>query len=194
MAKKNVAVARTPLADSGTLELPGYRQAEAPPCAKIIIRGDSGDEAFISAIQKATAATLPVQPNTTAAQQENLLLWLGPDEWMLQAPDKKRAKTIQSLQKAVAGQHAAIIDISDYHTIIRLSGEKAPAVLSHGCPLDLRPAIFPVNQCAQSRFRNAAILLHKTDEEPAFNVLIRRSFADYLWRYLSTVAKTDANG
>ena len=43
--------------------------------------------------------------------------------------------------------------------------------------------------CAQSHLAKAAITLHQTDDGPAFDLYTRRSFADYLWRWLEDAAR-----
>jgi sarcosine oxidase subunit gamma len=62
-------------------------------------------------------------------------------------------------------------------------------VLSRGCPLDLDSAIFPVGTCAQSHFFKAGVILNRTGEE-SFDVVIRRSFADYFCRVLLDAAES----
>ena len=189
MAKRKiVSVPRSPLADAAPLQHAAAKQEVPAPLAKIILRGRGEDEAFLAAVKTALAPNVPTTPNsTTKVDKDSRLLWLGPDEWLLWTADGKRQKTIDALQKAVEGQHAAVVDVSDYYTVIRLSGKGAADILSHGCPLDLRDNAFPVGSCAQSHFRNAGILLYR--HEDGYDVQIRWSFAQYLWDYFAEVGK-----
>ncbi len=61
-------------------------------------------------------------------------------------------------------------------------------LLAKGCPLDLHPRVFDVGQCAQSHLAKAPILIRQLDREPAFEIVVRRSFADYLWVWLEDAA------
>src|SRR3546814_17729672 len=64
--------------------------------------------------------------------------------------------------------------------------------------LDLHPRAFgggPHNgqgHCAQSHLSHAAITLHQVSDDagqgPAFHLYVRRSFSDYLWRWLAAAA------
>ena len=61
-------------------------------------------------------------------------------------------------------------------------------LLAKGCPLDLHPRAFDVGQCAQSHLAKAPILIRQLDREPSFEIVVRRSFADYFWLWLEDAA------
>jgi sarcosine oxidase, subunit gamma len=61
-------------------------------------------------------------------------------------------------------------------------------VLAKGCPIDLHPRAFSIGQCAQSRLAKAPILIGQIENQPFFELIFRRSFADYLWTWLETAA------
>ena len=67
---------------------------------------------------------------------------------------------------------------------LQISGRDAAVLLCKGCTLDLHPEVFAVGHCAQSGLAKAGILLAKTEEKPVFDLFVRRSFADYLARWL----------
>ncbi len=154
--------------------------------ALINLRGRADCEPFAAAVRDALGAPLPVAPNTTAAAGGRRIFWLGPDEWLVRAPETMRGEIFTALQKtrAAAEGHAAVVDVSDYYTIIRIAGARARDALAAGCPLDLHPQQFAVGQCAQSRFARAAILLWHSSDAPEFELQVRWSFAEYLWEYL----------
>lgn len=190
MARTIVAVTRSPLGERAEIKSAHYQQQEIAPLAKIIIRGQGGDET--GAVREVLGAEPPQTPNTVVrVGQSGQLLWLGPEEWLLWQASEQREKTLNALQSGFAGIHAAAVDVSDYYTIIRVSGSAVNAVLAHGCPLDLRERAFPVGQCAQSHYRQAAILLYRTGTD-SYDAQIRWSFAEYVWDYFATVAKTIA--
>lgn len=187
MARKTKAIAQSPLAGFDAIERDDYQQREIFPLGKLIIRGKGDNSAFVSAAEDALGAALPLTPNSaTAISDSSTALWLGPEEWLLWANDRQFDKKFKTLQEGLSSHHAAVIDVSDYYTIIRIGGDKAAQVLAHGCPLDMRDKRFTVNSCAQSHYRNAGILLYR--RKNGYDVQVRWSFAQYLWEYFAKVS------
>ena len=121
-----------------------------------------------------------MEPNTTAENGDLAALWLGPDEWLvLTAPDSA-ASTKEVLRDALSGRFAAVTDVSGGQTVISLIGRHARDVLAKGCTLDLHPRAFGVGQCAQSHLAKALVTIRQVGDEPSFEVIVRRSFAEYL--------------
>ncbi len=89
------------------------------------------------------------------------------------------------LEAALAGQHAAINDISGGQAAFRLRGPEARTMLSKGCTLDLHPQEFAPGQCARTGLARATVLLACIDEAPTFTLIVGRSLADYLCRWLA---------
>lgn len=183
MTNKLSAVAHSPLDGVAVVTAADYRQQEAAFQTKLILRGHADDTAFADAVKKTLAATLPTAGRTTKTANRETLLWLGPNEWLLWTSAQKQAARLTALQTAFAELHAAVVDVSDYYTIFRLEGGRVPDILAHGCPLDISG--LRTGDCTQSRFRNAPILLHQTDNKPSYRLQVRWSFADYLWHYLA---------
>ena len=72
-----------------------------------------------------------------------------------------------------------------------LEGSAARKILAKGCTLDLHPSVFPVGACAQSGLAKASVVLGLLGEAPTFMIVVRRSYSDYLCRWLSN-AGSDA--
>ena len=157
---------------------------ERPFLELTLVRGDGTSAAFRDAIRAATGAELPLAPNTVAASADYQVFWLGPDEWLLQSARPRVPDMERTLRAALAGQFAAVTDVSSGYTVLWLAGSKARAVLQKGCPLDLHPRVFRSGQCAQSHFFKADILLHPV-ADGAWELVVRRSFADYAARILT---------
>ena len=148
------------------------------------IRGNPSDQQFLDAVEGATGVGLPLEPNTTAENGDLAALWLGPDEWLvLTAPDSA-ASTSEALRDALAGRFAAVTDVSGGQTVISLRGRHARDVLAKGCTLDLHPRAFGVGQCAQSHLAKALVTIRQVGDEPSFEVIVRRSFGEYLALWL----------
>lgn len=148
------------------------------------LRGDSGDEAFQSGVEKAVGARVPVAPNTVARAGDRAIVWLGPDEWLVVSAPEAREGVGERLEEALSGLHVAVNDVSSGQTIIRLRGPGARDVLSKGCPVDFHPRAFGVGRCAQSHVGKSNALIIQVDDRPTYDIIVRRSFADYLARWL----------
>jgi sarcosine oxidase subunit gamma len=165
----------------------GVTVGEIAHRAVINIRGDAGDLVFSSAVKAATGVDLPVA-NTVGMGDDIRILWLGPDEWWVVSSDAKRAELVERLRQSFAGQHTAVIDVSESRTVITLAGPAARDVLARGISLDLHPRAFGPGQCAQTGMAKANIVLRQIDNQPTYEIYILKSFADYLWRWIGLVA------
>lgn len=126
---------------------------------------------------------LPVEPNTYARDGDLLVLWLGPDEWLVIAPPDSDG--LEEQLRAALPPGGAVIDVSAQRTTFRLSGPAVRDVLARGCALDLHPRAF-TGCCAQTMVaRTQAILVEEAGE---FLVLVRSSFAAYLGEWLLDAA------
>jgi sarcosine oxidase subunit gamma len=159
--------------DRGDIQL-----AEHADVGKVILRGDSEDAAFLAAVRDAVE-TLPLSA-----------LWLSPDEWMLTCAGGSEANVSNALSSALTSQHAAVVDVTDSRTVLRLSGLRARDVLAKGCALDLHRRSFALGDVAQTMLAKAAVILHQSADDgeesgPVFDIYVPRSFADYLWSWLA---------
>jgi sarcosine oxidase subunit gamma len=153
------------------------------------LRGDSGNTAFVSAVQTATGLDIPVQANRFTVAGDRACLWLGPNEWLILGPDGQAADLIRELRAALAGQHAAVIDVSESRTTILVQGPSARDLLQKGIPLDLHPREFQSSHCAQSHIAGANITLRQLDDAPTYEVFVLNSFAEHLWLWLESAAR-----
>ena len=152
--------------------------------AKVNLRGDPADEAFVKGAKAALKFFPPTRPNTVEGKRERYALWLGPDEWLVIGQPGAETKLVADLAKALAGVVAAVTDVSEGRTVIRLHGPGVRDLLAKGCSLDLHPRVFGPGRCAQTRLAKANVILHQQDNAPTFDVYVERSFADYLWHWL----------
>lgn len=158
-------------------------------CGHVNLRGDPADPAFLAAARGVLGFELPLDANTVESGQGCSVLWLGPNEWLIVVPGEREAATARNLRKALEGLFFAVTEVSGGQTIIALRGKKVRDLLAKGCSLDLHPRTFGPGQCAQSHLAKAPILLHQIDDAPTFELIARRSFADYLWLWLEDAAE-----
>lgn len=176
------------LRDAPRDEDPGVTIRIVGDTGLVNLRGDVEDEAFAGAVRGILGNPLPVTPNTFSAEPYRTY-WLGPDEWLVATPAGDGPAICSQLEEALAGAHAAINDVSAGNVPMRLGGPAAREVLAAGCPLDLHPKAFAPGQCAQTGLAKAGVLLALLDDTPEFELVVRRSFADYLARWLAHAAR-----
>jgi len=161
---------------------------ERPFLGHINLRGDAGDARFIAAVSRVVGTAVPIESNTVAHGDDNVVCWLGPDEWLIVTPTEREDVMARELRAALGGLFAAVTEVSGGQTVLALRGEAVRDLLAKGCPLDLHPRAFGVDRCAQSHLAKAPILVRQVDEAPSFEIIVRRSFADYLWLWLEDAA------
>ena len=162
--------------------------SEVPFRAQITLRLDPKGAAA-DRVGTALGTMLPQQPGEVAVSGNVLVLWMGPDEWLLVGPEGT-AEAIQStLTEALAGEHAAVVDVSAHRTIVDVAGPKAEELLNKGCSLDLHPRSFEAGRCAQTMLARAeVILVRRHAAAPGFWVFVRSSFSRYLADWLADAA------
>ena len=175
------ALARSPLAGRPAYHGRFVQLEERPLVGKVTLRGNAEDAAFAAAAKSMLGVALPTAPNTMAEAGIYQVAWVGPDEWLIYTADGAQTPLINKFRTACAGMHVAVVDVSDYYTVIRVSGQKARDLLAKGCPLDLHPDVFKTGQCAGSVFIKSTIRINCIDDSPVFDIQIRWSFAEYLW-------------
>ena len=160
---------RAPLADRAD-ELDALGGVEVPFLAQIDVRCSPED---------ATRLGFPIAPNTVTGDMARGVLWLGPDEWLVVGLPGTTADAVAELERALAGTHHAVVDVSENRAVIELRGPDRHELLASGCPLDLdaRGGWVP-GACAQTLFARAQVVLQELDG--ATRLFVRPSFADYV--------------
>jgi sarcosine oxidase subunit gamma len=157
----------------------------ALPAVRLLLRGADA----IVAASAAFGVALPVVPCRAATVGARVALWLGPDEWLLLAPETETGTLGHALSGALAGIAHALVDISHRQTALLLEGPGAASMLNAGVPLDLAPDAFPVGMVTRTLFDKTEIVLWRT-AETSFRIEVWRSFAPYLVELL-TIARDE---
>lgn len=153
------------------------------------LRGNAEDARLAGAVSGVMGDGLPIAPNTLTELDGISMYWLGPDEWLIVTPDDRRKAIERDLRQALMGLRFALTDVSGGQMALHLHGRHVRDVLAKGCPIDLHPRVFGIGQCAQSHLGKAPVLIGQIEEQPHFELIVRRSFADYLWTWLETAAE-----
>ena len=166
-----------------------FQLRERPFVDLVTVRGSVRDGQFSETLLLNVGCKPQATPNKASRGPKSDVLWLGPDEWLVVGHEASDGKLSRELQHAFSGKFVAVVDVSSGYTVLELNGRAVREVLSRGCPLDLDANTFRVGDCAQSHYFKASIILHRMGED-SFELVIRRSFADYFCRMLVDAAES----
>ena len=145
------------------------------------------------AAERILGQPMPLAANTFTVGKHRVY-WLGPDEWLIATGAEHALGLGSGLADALAGFHAAVNDVSGGNVELLVSGANARTVLAKGCAMDLHPREFAPGQCAQTGLGRAAVLLAADGEPSTYTIIVRRSFSDYLCRWLANAARPHGAG
>jgi sarcosine oxidase subunit gamma len=114
---------------------------------------------------------------------------LGPDEWLIAAPEQDGIRLAESITAELAGAFFALVDISHRNAGFRVDGTHAAAIVNGGCPLDLDDAAFPSGSATRTLLGKAEIVLIRSGPRRAYRIECGRSFAPYVHGLLREVAR-----
>ena len=167
------------------LQAHGIQLQEWAFLGHISVRCDAGDAALTGALERVLQGELPRTPNTFHATGADCkILWLAPDEWLVITPQGEEGALAYALRQAAGDGFASVVELGSGQTVIQMRGARAREVIAKGCPLDLHPRVFGPGRCAQSRLARTLVTIAQVDAGPTFELIVRRSFTDYLWQWL----------
>lgn len=163
------------------------RIEEHPFYGHLVIRSLDTLKALNEAVEPVLGCKLGTKPNHVTTQGDVRVFWLREGQWLVLTPEKKHLSLFGKLDKALSDMDSSVVDTSDGHTLLRLSGPKSRDVLMKGCPLDIHPRVFKKDAMALTRIVHADILLHHVGQD-IYEINVRTSFAEYLLRWLYDAA------
>lgn len=174
---------RNPVLDAGRLAH-GRQEGAAfgmlPSASRFIFRGNPRAAAIAGEI---FGTELPVNACRASRFEDRAALWLGPDEWLLLAPESQENTVEAALTQALKTEPHALVDISHRNAGLEIIGPCAATLLAAGCPLDMHEAAFPPGMCTRTVLAKAELILWRTTAE-RFHLDVWRSFAPYVWDFL----------
>ncbi len=186
----NQAVQHSPLVevavDEPIVDLATIKITEKPFWSHFILRGLLSDSAFTEAVKTILNVELPATANTVIEKDGLSVLWMSPDQWLLLTDSEDMHAKVAMLSGALEDVFASINDVSGGQTIINIQGDKVLEVMNKGTTFDVHPSVFGSGQCAQTVFAKMNVLIYpkQEDNHAEFDLIVRRSFADFLGRWL----------
>jgi len=150
------------------------------------LRGNGQDPDFTMAVGNVLGQELPTQANTLSRAAHSVF-WLGPDEWLMETGDG--AALTRELERGLSPQRHAVTDQTGAFIRLCLKGARVRELLAAGCSLDLHDSRFPAGHCAQTGMAATPVLISRPAEETAFDIIVRRSFAEYLALWLDRAGR-----
>jgi heterotetrameric sarcosine oxidase gamma subunit len=143
----------------------------AEPAIRINVRADTAAAATIG---MAIGVLLGTAPCRVVIVRDRTALWLGPDEWLVLAPESETALAQQPL-----AAFGSVVDVSHAYVGIEVSGPRAAWCINAFNTLDLDLHAFPVCGCTRTLFGKAEIVLWRAEAE-VFRIEVARSYAPYV--------------
>lgn len=149
------------------------------------LNADNADQLAIA--EKLLGVALPLTPLTSVVEGDVSIRWISPDEWLIVVPGLKAFDVESAFHEQMTG-HYQLVNISGGSTIFLLSGEHARDVLKKSTPIDVHPNEFPVGKVVSTVFAKSSAVMRRVADDQ-YELVVRRSFADYLWLWLQDASR-----
>ena len=191
--RRESPLGRTPAtAPTLLIEWPGVRVEELPFRAILALHGRTGLPRFAQGVAQVLGRPPPDASNTfveTRFGGENVVLaWAGPEEWLVIGQEEGTSGLRVALRQAIPEADGAVVDVSSGFTLFSLEGRQVRDLIAAGCSIDVHPRGFGPGRCAQTLYAGAGVCLLQRAEDPAprFEMMVRRSYAAWLWRWMES--------
>ena len=162
--------------------------AVLPPVARFNLRIALRD---LDGASKAFGVALPAKIGQGAARNGRAAWCLGPDEWLLHAPEAEQAAICAEFDSLRATTPHSLTVISDREFTIQIIGPRALELLSVGCPLDLSRM---TTGCAKRTLFDTGQIVLIRDAEDTFRIEVWRSFFPHVYELLEIAQRELASG
>ena len=154
---------------------------------KINLRGKSTDKEFMKNVGSVLDLVLPIEPNVRVSNNNISLIWLSPNEWLIETPKAEIQRVLTILKSTLNPQKTAITDVSFNRTVLRLEGSHVFTLLSKYLVINLEQALKTNYSVAQTIFIKIPILLirnNSDNETTSIDIHLNRSHAKYVYELL----------
>ena len=162
----------------------GFNFQELYNIHKINLRGNYTDKDFTTNLEKILDILLPIIPNSSNRNNKLQIIWLSPNEWLIEIYDTKNfQKIISDFKDTLNSQNTAVTDVTETRVILKLNGIHLYKLLSKFMIIDLDRVLNQESSVAQTIFIKVPVLIiknHKKNEEQCINLHTNRSHAQYI--------------
>ena len=166
------------------IEKNGISIEELPFVNKINLRGNTKDRVFMSNTGSVLDILIPTEPNTKIENKNLQVIWLSPNEWLLNfIYNENFTRIFENLSNKLNPENTSITDISESKTIIRVEGINTTELLRKFLILDIDSILNSNSKVAQTIFVKVPILIvrnHNAQETQSFDIHLNRSHTNYL--------------
>ena len=166
------------------IERNGISIEELPFVNKINLRGNTTDRIFMSNTGSVLDILIPTEPNTKIENKNLQVIWLSPNEWLLNfIYNENFTRIFENLSNKLNPENTSITDISESKTIIRVEGIHTTELLRKFLILDIDSVLNSNLKVAQTIFVKVPILIvrnHKDQDTQSFDIHLNRSHTTYL--------------
>lgn len=168
--------------------LNGYIFQELSNLPKINLRGDSSDKNFLTNVEKILNILIPTEPNSSNHNDNLKIVWLSPNEWLIQIYAIQDFEEIFSkLTSSLNSHNTAVTNVTENKTVLKLSGKHLYKLLSKFMIINLDKSLANESSVAQTIFIKVPVLIirnYKETETPSIFMHINRSHAQYITNLL----------
>ncbi len=159
---------------------------------KINLRGKSNDKEFMKNVGSVLDLVLPTEPNVRVSNNNINIIWLSPNEWLIETPETETQKILTLVKSTLNQQNTAITDVSFNRTVLRLKGDDVYTLLSKYLVINLDEVLKTNYSVAQTIFVKIPILLIRNNgdnETKSIDIHLNRSHAKYVYELLKDGCK-----
>ena len=154
---------------------------------KINLRGKSTDKDFMKNVGSVLDLVLPIEPNVRVSNNNINIIWLSPNEWLIETPKTETENVLTLLKSTLNPQKTAITDVSFNRTILRLEGDNVFTLLSKFLVINLEEVLKNNYSVAQTVFIKIPVLLIRNNDHneiTSIDIHLNRSHAKYVYELL----------
>jgi len=148
----------------------------------LTLRCNPANTEQLAAVERVLGVALPVLPLTSVENGGYSIRWMSPDEWLIIVPGLETF-AVETKFRDEMGGHYSLVNSSGGSTILEVSGANVVEMLKKCTPIDLHSSEFPIGKVVSTLFAKSSAIIRRTGEQ-SFELVIRRSFADYIWLWL----------
>lgn len=148
----------------------------------LTLRCDQNNSGQLEAVERVLGMALPLKPLTSVEKGSYSIRWMSPDEWLILVPGLEAFDIESKFRDEMAG-HYSLVNSSGGSTVLEVSGANVVDMLKKSTPIDFHSKEFPVGKVVSTIFAKSTAIIRRTGESK-FELVIRRSFADYVWLWI----------